>query len=79
VEQTLVKPAFTQSREVLHHSRLAGRPLEKSAGARMTSISLRHRSPMNKGANCLAEEDERRDAQCCVFTIRPIGHPQHRR
>jgi len=35
VKQTLEKPAFTQFREFLHDSRLAGRPLEKSAGARL--------------------------------------------
>jgi len=37
VEQALEKPAFMQFREFLHHSRMAGRLLEKSAGARMTS------------------------------------------
>jgi len=48
-EQTLEKPAFKQFREFLHDSRVAGRPLEKSAGARMASTSLSHRSPMNEG------------------------------
>jgi len=43
MEQTLEKPAFTQSRDFLHDSRVVGRPLEKSAGARMASTSLRHR------------------------------------
>jgi|GEM_PF-1543243 len=49
VEQPLEKLAFTQSREFFHDARLAGRPLEKSAGARMASTSLSHRSPMNEG------------------------------
>jgi len=31
VDQALEKPAFTQFRELLHDSRVAGRPLEKSA------------------------------------------------
>jgi len=44
VEQTLEKPAFTQSRDFLHESRVAGRSLEKSAGARMASTSLSHRA-----------------------------------
>jgi len=34
VEQTLEKPAFMQFREFLHDSRVAGWPLEKSAGAK---------------------------------------------
>jgi len=41
VEQTLEKPAFTQCREFLHDSPLAGRPLEKPDGARMTSTRRR--------------------------------------
>jgi len=39
VEQTPVKPSFTQSREFLHDSRLAGPPLEKSAGLRLGSAA----------------------------------------
>jgi len=33
-----------QFREFLHDSHLAGRPLEKSAGARMASATLSHRT-----------------------------------
>jgi len=77
VDQPLVKPEFTQSREFFHDSRLAGRPLEKSAGIRMASTSLSHRSPMNKGelpcrGGCV-ETPDRASLQFVPSGIRSTG------